>query len=99
MIAMVATRTFCAINRHAHDESAPIKSRYGMLHVAKGFEQSSLEKLGKPMKGSLEKQNVDTEAVIEAIQHFSVETPSWGYGDSGTRFKTFHWPGAARNLH
>ena len=51
------------------------------------------------MKGSLEKQNVDTEAVIEAIQHFSVETPSWGYGDSGTRFKTFHWPGAARNLH
>ncbi len=51
------------------------------------------------MKGSLEKQNVDSEAVIEAIQRFSVETPSWGYGDSGTRFKTFHWPGAARNLH
>ena len=27
-----------------------------------------------------------------------VETPSWGYGDSGTRFKTFPWPGAARNV-
>ncbi|HET8843993.1 MAG TPA: L-rhamnose isomerase, partial [Ktedonobacteraceae bacterium] len=33
-----------------------------------------------------------------AIQQFRVETPSWGYGNSGTRFKVFPWPGAARNL-
>ncbi|MHB8595717.1 MAG: L-rhamnose isomerase [Ktedonobacteraceae bacterium] len=32
------------------------------------------------------------------MQQFSIETPSWGYGDSGTRFKVFHWPGAARTL-
>src|SRR6266699_2377887 len=32
------------------------------------------------------------------MQQFSVETPTWGYGDSGTRFKVFHWLGAARNL-
>src|SRR5437763_8670721 len=32
------------------------------------------------------------------MQQFNVETPSWGYGDSGTRFKVFHWPGAASNL-
>lgn len=38
------------------------------------------------------------EAIIEKIQRFTVETPSWGYGDSGTRFKVFHWPGAARTL-
>ena len=50
------------------------------------------------MNGSLGKQNSATEAVLEKIQHFSIETPSWGYGDSGTRFKVFHWPGAARNL-
>nr|WP_297162598.1 L-rhamnose isomerase [Thermogemmatispora sp.] len=37
-------------------------------------------------------------AVLEAIKRFTIETPSWGYGDSGTRFKVFHWPGAARNL-
>ena len=36
--------------------------------------------------------------VVEKIQRFTVETPSWGYGDSGTRFKVFHWPGAARTL-
>ena len=35
---------------------------------------------------------------IATMQQFSIETPSWGYGDSGTRFKVFHWPGAARTL-
>jgi L-rhamnose isomerase/sugar isomerase len=40
-----------------------------------------------------------SEAVLEAIKSFRVETPSWGYGDTGTRFKVFHWPGAARNIH
>ena len=50
------------------------------------------------MNESLEKQNIDIEAVIKKIQQFTVETPSWGYGDSGTRFKVFHWPGAARTL-
>src|SRR5216684_2056552 len=50
------------------------------------------------MQDSLGKQNIDTEAVLEEIQRFTVETPSWGYGDSGTRFKVFHWPGAARSL-
>ena len=28
----------------------------------------------------------------------AIETPSWGYGNSGTRFKTFAWPGAARDV-
>ena len=39
---------------------------------------------------------IDT--IIAALQQFSIETPSWGYGDSGTRFKVFHWPGAASTL-
>src|SRR6266436_3739309 len=50
------------------------------------------------MKDILGKQNINVEAVLGAIQRFTVETPSWGYGDSGTRFKVFHWPGAARSL-
>ena len=37
-------------------------------------------------------------SVIAALQQFNIETPSWGYGDSGTRFKVFHWPGAASTL-
>ncbi len=50
------------------------------------------------MNDHLGKQNIDTDAVIEQIQQFTIETPSWGYGDSGTRFKVFHWPGAASTL-
>src|SRR2546425_1119847 len=50
------------------------------------------------MNNNLGKQNIDIDAVVGKIQQFTVETPSWGYGDSGTRFKVFHWPGAARTL-
>src|SRR5437660_2078809 len=50
------------------------------------------------MNDNVRKQTIDLDAVLEKIQRFTVETPSWGYGDSGTRFKVFHWPGAARTL-
>ncbi|GAC1566031.1 MAG: L-rhamnose isomerase [Ktedonobacteraceae bacterium] len=50
------------------------------------------------MTGELAKYGVNVDDVLGKIQRFRVETPSWGYGDSGTRFKVFHWPGAARNL-
>jgi L-rhamnose isomerase/sugar isomerase len=44
-------------------------------------------------------QQHDLDRLLERIQAFSVETPSWGYGNSGTRFKVFAQRGAARNLH
>ncbi len=40
-------------------------------------------------------QGLDVEAVKEAIKAHHIETPSWGYANSGTRFKAFAWPGAA----
>jgi L-rhamnose isomerase/sugar isomerase len=52
-----------------------------------------------PLRDDLQQQGIDVEAVLQAIQAFMVETPSWGYGNSGTRFKVFAWPGAAHNLH
>jgi L-rhamnose isomerase / sugar isomerase len=36
------------------------------------------------------------ENVIAALAAQHIETPSWGYANSGTRFKTFPHPGAAR---
>lgn len=36
--------------------------------------------------------------VIHALKRQRIETPSWGYGNSGTRFKTFSAPGAARTV-
>ncbi len=37
--------------------------------------------------------------VKEALKRQKIETPSWGYGNSGTRFKTFPTPGAARTIY
>src|SRR6202171_449194 len=36
--------------------------------------------------------------LIESINRLRVETPSWGYGNSGTRFKVFAQPGAAQTV-
>ena len=41
----------------------------------------------------------DVEAVIGGLRGIEIETPSWAYGNSGTRFGVFPWPGAARNVH
>ena len=35
--------------------------------------------------------------VREALRRQRIETPSWAYGNSGTRFKVFPQPGVARN--
>jgi len=40
----------------------------------------------------------DDHAIEQALAAFSVETPSWGYGDSGTRFGVFPQRQAARRL-
>ena len=40
----------------------------------------------------------DVDAINRALSAFDVETPSWGYGDSGTRFATFQQPGRPRNV-
>ncbi len=40
----------------------------------------------------------DIAAVKAALKQQRIETPSWGYGNSGTRFKTFAAPGAARTV-
>jgi len=50
------------------------------------------------IENRLQEQGIVIEPIIAAIQQFRVETPSWGYGNSGTRFKVFAWPGAARTL-
>ena len=47
----------------------------------------------------LDAQGIDVEAVKRRLKAQHIETPSWGYGNSGTRFKVYSWPGAARNIH
>jgi L-rhamnose isomerase/sugar isomerase len=52
---------------------------------------SDLERLGD--------QGIDVETVLADLGELEIETPSWGYGNSGTRFGVFPWPGAARTVH
>ncbi len=45
----------------------------------------------------LTRDGVDIDAVKAQLKQQHIETPSWGYANSGTRFKTFPHPGAARS--
>jgi len=38
------------------------------------------------------------ETIKNKLKNQHIETPSWGYSDSGTRFKVFNQPGAAKTL-
>ena len=47
----------------------------------------------------LTQQGLDVADIEAKLRAQHIETPSWGYGNSGTRFKVFAWQGAARNIH
>jgi L-rhamnose isomerase/sugar isomerase len=43
-------------------------------------------------------RGVDEQDLLEQLAALAIETPSWGYGNSGTRFHVYPWPGAARTV-
>jgi L-rhamnose isomerase/sugar isomerase len=51
------------------------------------------------LAAKLDKQDIDITQVKETLKKQCIETPSWGYANSGTRFKAFPWPGAAVTTH
>lgn len=46
----------------------------------------------------LKERHVDVDSVEAALKAQQVETPSWGYADSGTRFGVFRMAGAPRSV-
>lgn len=42
-------------------------------------------------------RGIDLDTVKKRLKELRIETPSWGYGDSGTRFKVFQKEGVPRN--
>jgi L-rhamnose isomerase/sugar isomerase len=50
------------------------------------------------MCGVMPSSDTEAELVKTTLRTLQIETPSWAYGNSGTRFKVFAWPGAARNV-
>ena len=49
------------------------------------------------LTGSLTARGTDVDRVEERLRSQRVETPSWGYGNSGTRFKVFPQRGVPRD--
>ena len=47
----------------------------------------------------LEAGAVNVTHVLTALRSLMIETPSWGYADSGTRFATFPQPGRPRDVY
>ncbi|MGA2924593.1 MAG: L-rhamnose isomerase [Solirubrobacteraceae bacterium] len=43
-------------------------------------------------------RGLDPDAIVRAVGALEIETPSWGYGDSGTRFATFQQAGRPRDV-
>ena len=53
----------------------------------------------KLLADKLGEKGIDVADVKAKLKAQHIETPSWGYGNSGTRFKVFPWQGAARTVH
>src|SRR5471032_483848 len=50
----------------------------------------------KAFEATQKERGIDVSKVKTAIKDLKIETPSWGYGDSGTRFRVFKKPGVPR---
>lgn len=64
-----------------------------------GIAKEDLQRQYEALAETLTKRGVDVRAVKEQLKTQEIETPSWGYGNSGTRFGVFKQPGAARDVH
>ncbi len=59
--------------------------------------ESTAQRAYETLIVSLEERGVDVGRVEDRLRAQRIETPSWGYGNSGTRFKVFPQPGVPRD--
>lgn len=52
----------------------------------------------KRLLDDIRRRGQDPDAIVAALKSFAIETPSWGYADTGTRFGKFHQPACARTM-
>jgi L-rhamnose isomerase/sugar isomerase len=64
-----------------------------------GISAKTLQAQFESLAADLERRGVEMNLVKEKLKAQEIETPSWGYGNSGTRFAVFKQPGAARDVH
>src|SRR5437867_11568158 len=71
-------------------------SQWPPIHFRNGPNRKRIRNLARDAS---ECASVDETALLRQLAQLEIETPSWGYGNSGTRFHVYPWPGAARNAH
>ncbi len=59
--------------------------------------ESTAQRAYETLVASLEDRGIDAGRVEDRLHSQRIETPSWGYGNSGTRFKVFPQPGVPRD--
>ncbi len=59
--------------------------------------ESTAQRAYETLVASLEGRGIDPGGVEDRLRTQRIETPSWGYGNSGTRFKVFPQPGVPRD--
>lgn len=59
--------------------------------------ESTARRTYEALVASLEDRGIDAGGVEDRLRSQRIETPSWGYGNSGTRFKVFPQPGVPRD--
>lgn len=59
--------------------------------------ESTPQRAYETLMSSLEDRGIDARRVEDRLRSQRIETPSWGYGNSGTRFKVFPQPGVPRD--
>src|SRR5438105_11380446 len=50
------------------------------------------------LRDQVARRGDDIEAIEKKLRDQQVETPSWAFGNAGTRFAVFNQPGAPRNV-
>jgi L-rhamnose isomerase / sugar isomerase len=63
------------------------------------FETAQIESRFVIVRECVRLHPMDEAAVVGRLMELEIETPSWGYGNSGTRFHVYPWPGAARDVY
>ena len=64
-----------------------------------GIPEHNIEAQFAALAEMLSGQGIEVGEIKAKLKSQEIETPSWGYGNSGTRFGVFKQPGAARDVH
>ena len=78
---------------------ATLRQRFGQVNTSEPLTKLLETKAARNfVTDASDSPRMSDDAVRSKLAALEIETPSWGYGNSGTRFHVYPWPGAARTV-